>query len=182
MRWRSSTNWSRCRGPYTGCLGYLGFNCESQLNILNRTAVCREGKAWFHVGAGIVADSDPEAEYEETLNKAAGWLAALNLPASALPCPHPARPTSARDRPRYHPQHRMHPRRGFRRSIHLSQHLGSNPAVASSLLALVSLVIGFMMIWDGISGSFPLKPHWSNRQRRGRFSSGDVPEPVGGKA
>ena len=72
------------RGPYTGCLGYLGFNRESQLNILIRTAVCREGKAWFHVGAGIVADSDPEAEYEETLNKAAGWLAALNLPASAL--------------------------------------------------------------------------------------------------
>ncbi|MED6326324.1 MAG: aminodeoxychorismate synthase component I, partial [Verrucomicrobiota bacterium] len=72
------------RGPYTGCLGYLGFNRESQLNILIRTAVCREGKAWFHVGAGIVADSGPEAEYEETLNKAAGWLAALNLPASAL--------------------------------------------------------------------------------------------------
>jgi len=72
------------RGPYTGCLGYLGFNRESQLNILIRTAICREGNAWFHVGAGIVADSDPEAEYEETLNKAAGWLAALNLPASAL--------------------------------------------------------------------------------------------------
>ena len=80
------------RGPYTGCLGYLGFNRESQLNILIRTAVCREGKAWLHVGAGIVADSDPEAEYEETLNKAAGWLAALNAglgiglyPASGCP-------------------------------------------------------------------------------------------------
>ncbi|MBT5621753.1 MAG: aminodeoxychorismate synthase, component I, partial [Verrucomicrobia bacterium] len=73
------------RGPYTGCLGYLGFNRESQFNILIRTAVCRDGTAWFHVGAGIVADSDPAAEYEETLNKAAGWLAALNLPASALP-------------------------------------------------------------------------------------------------
>ena len=72
------------RGPYTGCLGYLGFNRESQLNILIRTAVCRDGAAWFHVGAGIVADSDPEAEYEETLNKAAGWLAALKLPDSAL--------------------------------------------------------------------------------------------------
>ncbi|HIM67056.1 MAG TPA: aminodeoxychorismate synthase, component I, partial [Verrucomicrobia bacterium] len=73
------------RGPYAGCLGYLGFNRESQFNILIRTAVCRDGAAWFHVGAGIVADSDPAAEYEETLNKAAGWLAALNLPASALP-------------------------------------------------------------------------------------------------
>jgi len=73
------------RGPYTGCLGYLGFNRESQFNILIRTAICRDGAAWFHVGAGIVADSDPAAEYEETLNKAAGWLAALNLPPSALP-------------------------------------------------------------------------------------------------
>jgi para-aminobenzoate synthetase component 1 len=73
------------RGPYAGCLGYLGFNRESQFNILIRTAVCRDGAAWFHVGAGIVADSDPAAEYEETLNKAAGWLAALNLSPSALP-------------------------------------------------------------------------------------------------
>jgi para-aminobenzoate synthetase component 1 len=65
------------RGPYTGCLGYLGFNRESQLSIAIRTAVCREGRAWFHVGAGIVADSQPEAEYEETLAKGAGFLAAL---------------------------------------------------------------------------------------------------------
>ena len=67
------------RGPYTGCLGYLGFNRESQLNILIRTAICKRGFAWFHVGAGIVADSDPSDEYEETLNKAAGWINALNL-------------------------------------------------------------------------------------------------------
>ena len=72
------------RGPYTGCLGYLGFNRESQLNILIRTAICKNDNAWFHVGAGIVADSDPETEYEETLNKAAGWFNALNLPTSAL--------------------------------------------------------------------------------------------------
>ena len=72
-------------GPYAGGIGYLGFNRESQFNIRIRTAVCRDGAAWFHVGAGIVADSDPAAEYEETLNKAAGWLAALNRPASALP-------------------------------------------------------------------------------------------------
>ena len=81
------------RGAYTGCLGYLGFNRESQLNILIRTAVCCGGNAWFHVGAGIVADSNPVAEYNETLNKAAGWLAALNLPTSALPlCPAPESP------------------------------------------------------------------------------------------
>ena len=65
------------RGPYTGCLGYLGFNRESQLSILIRAAVCRRETIWFHVGAGIVAESEPEAEYEETLAKAGGFLAAL---------------------------------------------------------------------------------------------------------
>jgi para-aminobenzoate synthetase component I len=66
------------RGPYCGSIGYLGFNRESQVNIAIRTAVCREGMAYFSVGAGIVADSQPEAEYEETLAKAAGFLVALN--------------------------------------------------------------------------------------------------------
>jgi anthranilate/para-aminobenzoate synthase component I len=49
------------------------------LSISIRTAVCLEGKAYFHAGAGIVADSIPAAEYEETLAKAAGFLAALNV-------------------------------------------------------------------------------------------------------
>ena len=66
------------RGPYCGAIGYLGFNRESQLSITIRTAICKEGVASFNVGAGIVADSKPEAEYEETLAKAAGFLAALN--------------------------------------------------------------------------------------------------------
>jgi para-aminobenzoate synthetase component 1 len=65
------------RGPYTGCLGYLGFNQESQLNILIRTAICEPGRVHFHAGAGIVADSDPAAEYEETLAKAGGFFQAL---------------------------------------------------------------------------------------------------------
>jgi para-aminobenzoate synthetase component 1 len=65
------------RGPYTGAIGYLGFNRESQLNIAIRTAVCKEGNAHFNVGAGIVADSDPEAEYAETLAKASGFFTAL---------------------------------------------------------------------------------------------------------
>ncbi len=67
------------RGPYTGCIGYLGFNRESQLSIAIRTAVHRADRIYFHVGAGIVADSVPEAEYDETLAKAAGFLAALGL-------------------------------------------------------------------------------------------------------
>ena len=64
------------RGPYTGAIGYLGFNRESQLNIAIRTAVIRDGAAFFQVGAGIVADSIPAAEYEETLDKGRGFLAA----------------------------------------------------------------------------------------------------------
>ena len=68
------------RGPYTGALGYLGFNRESQLSIVIRAAVCRNGTAHFPVGAGIVADSVPDAEYEETLAKARGFLEALRLP------------------------------------------------------------------------------------------------------
>jgi para-aminobenzoate synthetase component 1 len=69
------------RGPYTGALGYLGFNRESQLSITIRTAVCKNGAAYFHAGAGIVADSIPASEYDETLAKARGFLQALGLPA-----------------------------------------------------------------------------------------------------
>lgn len=67
------------RGPYCGAIGYLGFNRESQLSIAIRTAVCHAGRAHFSVGAGIVADSDPAAEYDETLAKARGFLAALEI-------------------------------------------------------------------------------------------------------
>jgi para-aminobenzoate synthetase component I len=67
------------RGPYTGALGYLGFNCESQLSVLIRTAICCRGSLYFQVGAGIVADSQPEAEYAETLAKAAGFFQALGV-------------------------------------------------------------------------------------------------------
>ena len=73
------------RGPYTGCLGYLGFNRESQLSILIRTAVCKAGRTYFHAGAGIVADSIPSAEYDETMAKAGGFLAALQSAADRFP-------------------------------------------------------------------------------------------------
>ena len=65
------------RGPYTGCLGYLGFNRESVLSIVIRTACCLPDSIYFHVGAGIVDESDPAAEYEETLAKARGFMSAL---------------------------------------------------------------------------------------------------------
>ena len=65
------------RGLYTGVVGYLGFNGESQFNIAIRTLV-REGRNLsYGVGAGIVADSIPEMEYEETLHKAEGLRLAI---------------------------------------------------------------------------------------------------------
>jgi aminodeoxychorismate synthase component I len=66
------------RGPYCGAHGYLGFNHESQLSITIRTAIRKEGRAWFHVGAGIVADSDPASEYLETMAKGGGFVTAMN--------------------------------------------------------------------------------------------------------
>ena len=71
------------RGPYTGALGYLGFNRESQLSIVIRSALCKNGQACFHAGAGIVADSIPAAEYEETLAKAAGFFQVLQSATTA---------------------------------------------------------------------------------------------------
>jgi para-aminobenzoate synthetase component 1 len=57
------------RGPYTGCLGYLGFNRRSQLSVIIRSLFAAPGAAWIYAGSGIVADSDPEAEHVETLVK-----------------------------------------------------------------------------------------------------------------
>jgi len=66
------------RGLYTGAVGYFGFNEVSQFNIVIRTLIREAGMIRYHVGAGIVADSDPEMEYEETLQKAAGVRKALD--------------------------------------------------------------------------------------------------------
>ncbi|HID22159.1 MAG TPA: aminodeoxychorismate synthase component I, partial [Planctomycetaceae bacterium] len=65
------------RGPYCGCLFYVGFDGRLDSNILIRTFVCRKGWAQCAVGGGVVAQSDPVAEYEETLHKAEGMLRAL---------------------------------------------------------------------------------------------------------
>ena len=71
------------RGPYTGSLGYLGFNRESQFNIAIPPAIIREGQVHYQAGAGIVADSNPEMEYEETVAKARGFSKALSLTTKA---------------------------------------------------------------------------------------------------
>ena len=65
------------RSVYTGAIGYLGFDGRCDLNIAIRTMLCREGRAYYHVGGGIVWDSDPEAEFRETLDKGRAMRAAL---------------------------------------------------------------------------------------------------------
>lgn len=67
------------RGVYTGSIGYLSFNGEMDLNIVIRTILVKAGRACFQVGGGIVFDSEQEAEYEETLDKAKALVQALNL-------------------------------------------------------------------------------------------------------
>jgi anthranilate/para-aminobenzoate synthase component I len=64
------------RGPYTGSLGYFSFTGNMDFNILIRSLVVKGQKGCLHVGAGIVADSDPEKEYDETLYKAEAVLSA----------------------------------------------------------------------------------------------------------
>lgn len=65
------------RGCYGGAIGYLSFNGNLDACITIRTIVFKEKKAYIQAGAGIVADSDPQKEYEESLNKAMALLRAL---------------------------------------------------------------------------------------------------------
>ncbi len=65
------------RGVYTGAIGYFGFDGSLDLNIAIRTAVVKGGVAHFQAGGGIVADSVPALEYEETLHKASAIRRAL---------------------------------------------------------------------------------------------------------
>ncbi len=65
------------RGPYTGSLGYFSFSGNMDFNIIIRSLVLKQGRAYLQVGAGIVADSSPEKEYDETLYKAESVLTAL---------------------------------------------------------------------------------------------------------
>jgi len=69
----------RPRGIYTGSVGYFDFAGEMEWNIVIRTWIRNGGEMTFHVGSGIVADSDPEAEYAETLHKAAALIQALEV-------------------------------------------------------------------------------------------------------
>lgn len=66
------------RGLYTGSIGYIDLNQNLDLNIVIRTFICKNGKDYFQAGGGIVWDSDPASEYQESLDKAFALKKALN--------------------------------------------------------------------------------------------------------
>jgi para-aminobenzoate synthetase component I len=67
------------RSVYTGSLGYLSFDGDMDLNIVIRTFLIKGGRAYFQAGGAVVFDSDPESEYQETLDKARALFEALNV-------------------------------------------------------------------------------------------------------
>ncbi|MBI2856673.1 MAG: chorismate-binding protein, partial [Chloroflexi bacterium] len=66
------------RGVYCGAIGYISFSGDMATSITIRTLVLAGGQAYLQLGGGIVADSDPEAEYQETLHKGRGLRRALS--------------------------------------------------------------------------------------------------------
>jgi para-aminobenzoate synthetase component 1 len=66
------------RGIYTGSIGYIGVDGNACLNIAIRGVIVKDGKAYIQTGGGIVADSDPQAEWDETIVKARALLAGIN--------------------------------------------------------------------------------------------------------
>ncbi len=72
------------RGIYTGCVGTVGVDGRAEWNIAIRTILCLDDTAHIQVGGGIVADSDPEDEYLETLHKARAMLEAINMAAVSV--------------------------------------------------------------------------------------------------
>ncbi|MCY4529642.1 MAG: chorismate-binding protein, partial [Chloroflexi bacterium] len=67
------------RGVYCGAIGYIGFDGSMQLSIPIRTLVKKGMQVYLQVGGGIVADSWPESEFQETLHKARGGLEAMGI-------------------------------------------------------------------------------------------------------
>ena len=67
------------RGPYGGCAGYIDYSGNMDMAITIRTLVAHKGKITLGTGAGVVADSDPASEFQETLNKAEAALRAIDL-------------------------------------------------------------------------------------------------------
>ena len=67
------------RGPYGGCVGYIDYSGNMDMAITIRTIVVKDDQITFEAGAGIVADSQPELEFKETLNKARALIEAIDL-------------------------------------------------------------------------------------------------------
>lgn len=67
------------RGAYAGAVGYFAFNMDMDFAITIRTIIIQNGKAYVQAGAGIVADSDPEKEYQECVSKGKGMIRAIEL-------------------------------------------------------------------------------------------------------
>ena len=67
------------RGPYGGCVGYVDYSGNMDMAITIRTILVKDGVIHLQSGAGIVADSDPEAEYQETMSKARALIQAIDL-------------------------------------------------------------------------------------------------------
>jgi len=86
----------RRRGPYAGAVGYVDFGGAMDTCIALRTIVVKDGRAFVQAGAGVVAESVPESEYEETRNKARGLLVAIDITRRRLT---PAAPASRGDVP-----------------------------------------------------------------------------------
>jgi anthranilate synthase component 1 len=72
------------RGPYAGAVGYFGFSGNMDTCITIRTLVIKEGVAYIQAGGGVVADSDPVAEYQETVNKAKAMMRAVAMAEKGL--------------------------------------------------------------------------------------------------
>jgi anthranilate synthase component 1 len=72
------------RGIYAGAVGYLGFNGDMDLAIAIRTAVLKDKRIYVQAGAGIVADSNPDSEWEETRSKARALLRAAEMAEGGL--------------------------------------------------------------------------------------------------
>jgi len=72
------------RGIYAGSVGYIGFHGDMDLAIAIRTAVVKDGKIHVQAGAGIVADSDPQSEWQETQTKARAMLRAAEIAEAGL--------------------------------------------------------------------------------------------------
>jgi anthranilate synthase component 1 len=72
------------RGPYAGAVGYFSFSGNMDFCITIRTMVMKGKTIYFQAGAGIVADSDPEREYWETVNKAKAMAKAIEMASAGL--------------------------------------------------------------------------------------------------